>query len=210
MAELIAFLSNTLLSTVLLGYVVVVWLALVVWTSIDVFNRTNNWFYRILAMLLVGVGSIFGFILYLLVRPPTTKEDRHLHELEEKLLETQARSFLCPQCKDLVREDFLFCPTCGLALKRECPACHKGLDIVWTQCPYCGFKVGPIAIPAVAVSTTPTNGSLLRRISRMFSSPRIPTEVKRGRGRPRKNPIPELPVVKRPRGRPRKDATPLS
>lgn len=210
MAELINFFSNILISMVLLGYVVVVWLALVVWTSIDVFNRTENWFYRILAIILVGVGSIFGFILYLLVRPPTTKEDRHLHELEEKLLETQARSFLCPQCKDLVREDFLFCPTCGLALKRECPSCQKGLEIIWTQCPYCGFKVGPIALPNVPIAVESSPSSFIHRLSKMFANPKVPTEIKRGRGRPRKNPVPELPVVKRPRGRPRKDVTPNS
>lgn len=207
MADIISFLSNTFISIILLGYVVVVWLALVVWTSIDVFNRTNSWFYRILAILLVGIGTVFGFILYLLVRPPTTKDDRRFHELEEKLLETQARSFLCPKCKDLVREDFLFCPTCGLALKRECPSCNRGLEIAWTQCPYCGFKVGPEVLPEVSqVPAQATNGSLLKRISRLFSAPKIPIEVKRGRGRPRKNPVPELPILKRPRGRPRKNA----
>lgn len=206
MAEIIGFLSNTFVSIVLLGYVVIVWIALVVWTSIDVFNRTNSWWYRILAILLVGIGTLFGFILYLLVRPPTTKEDRHLHELEEKLLETQARSFLCPSCRDLVREDFLFCPTCGLALKRECSSCQKALDIVWTQCPYCGFKVGPAILPEVAVSAQDTNGSLLHRFTKLFLRAAQPSELKRGRGRPRKNPVPELPVVKRPRGRPKKDA----
>ncbi len=206
MADFITFFTNTFTSMILLGYVVVVWMALVIWTSIDVFNRTNNWIYRILAIILVGFGSIFGFILYLLVRPPTTKEDRHFHELEEKLLETQAQSFLCPQCRDLVREDFLFCPTCGLALKRECPSCHKGLDIAWTQCPFCGFKVGPAILPEVALSVERTTGSIVSRLTRIFSAPKTPVEVKRGRGRPRKTPIPELPVVKRPRGRPKKNA----
>lgn len=207
MAEIISFLSNGFVSVVLFAYVIVVWFALVVWTTIDVFNRTNNWFYRILAVVLVGIGTLFGFILYLLVRPPTTKEDRHLHELEEKLLETQARSFLCPACRDLVREEFIFCPTCGLALKRECPSCQKGLEIIWTQCPFCGFKVGPAQLPAVAEVPLLEKKSLLGKFSAFFSAPAAPVEIKRGRGRPRKNPIPELPVVKRPRGRPRKDAT---
>lgn len=206
MADIISFLSNSLVTVILLGYVVVVWLALVIWTAIDVFNRTNNWLYRILAVVLVGIGTLFGFILYLIVRPPTTKEDRRFHELEEKLLETQARSFLCPSCKDLVREDFLFCPSCGLVLKRECPSCQKALEIAWTQCPYCGFKTGPAQLPEVSEVLSPVKKSLLTRFTTVFSSPRKPVEVRRGRGRPRKSPISELPVVKRPRGRPRKNA----
>ncbi len=206
MAELISFLSNSLVSIILLFYVIVVWVALVGWTAIDVFNRTNNWIYRILAIILVGIGTLFGFVLYLLVRPQSTKEDRRFHELEEKLLETQARSFLCPQCKDIVREDFLFCPSCGLVLKRECPSCQKGLEIAWTQCPYCGYKTGPAQLPAVTEVAVEKGISLLKRISGLFVGRVQKGELKRGRGRPRKNPIPELPIVKRPRGRPRKNA----
>lgn len=206
MSDIVTFLSNTLVSIILFGYVIIVWFALVVWTTLDVFNRTNNWVYRILAVILVGIGTIFGFIIYLLVRPPTTKEDRRFHELEEKLLETQARSFLCPQCRDLVREDFLYCPTCGLALKRECPSCQRGLEIVWTQCPYCGFKVGAGVLPSLAVTVSENSSSLFSRMTKLFTSAAKPSEVKRGRGRPRKTTVPELPEVKRPRGRPRKDA----
>lgn len=206
MADVVSFLSNSLVSVVLFGYVIVVWLALVIWTAIDVFNRTNNWLYRILAIILVGIGTLFGFILYLIVRPPTTKDDRRFYELEEKLLETQARSFLCPQCKDIVREDFIFCPSCGFALKRECPSCQKPLEIAWTQCPYCGFKTSPAQLPMVAEAIIPGGKSLLQKFTSLFSRSKNPVELKRGRGRPRKTPVPELPVIKRPRGRPKKNA----
>ncbi|HSX57756.1 MAG TPA: zinc ribbon domain-containing protein [Candidatus Saccharimonadales bacterium] len=206
MAEVISILSNFAVSAILLFYILVVWLGLIVWTSVDVFHRTDNWFYRFLAIILVGVGSIFGFVLYLLLRPPTTAEDRHLHELEEKLLENQARSFICPKCSDLVREDFLFCPTCGFALKRECPSCRRGLEVVWSQCPFCGFKVGPQQLPEVVEVAPKKNGSLFRMPFLFRSNSVTPVEVKRGRGRPRK-PIAAEPIVKRPRGRPRKDAT---
>jgi len=38
----------------------------------------------------------------------------------------------------------------------------------------------------------------------------VSTEIKRPRGRPRKNPLPTEPIVKRPRGRPRKNPLPIT
>lgn len=210
MAELIAFLTNSLVITILLGYVVVLWFALTVWAGMDILVRSRNWFVRIGSILLVGLGFFFGFILYLIVRPQVTLEDRKLHELEEKMLENQTHTFVCPRCSEFIRDDFLFCSSCGLVVRKECPSCKKALEIVWQQCPFCGFHVSSSVIGSTKtiprlVATKPKK-TFLQVFKNLIFAPKEPIEIKRGRGRPRK-PKPETPVVKRGRGRPRKDET---
>lgn len=211
MAEIIVFLSNSLVSTVLLGYLVVLWLALTVWAAIDVFGRSKNWLIRLGSILLVGLGSVFGFILYLIVRPQNTLEDLGLRELEEKILESQSRIFSCPKCSEILRDDFLFCTNCGTAVKRECPSCHRALEIAWAKCPFCGTFVGQPVLPEIKETSLLANSSLKESlfsvVKKVIFAPKEPTEIKRGRGRPRKTPLPTLPIVKRPRGRPRKNVT---
>lgn len=208
MAEVISFLSNSLVTTVLMGYVVVLWLALTVWSAMDVFSRSKNWFIRFGSIFLVGFGFFFGFVLYLIIRPQTTIDDQKIRDLEEKMLEGQAKTFVCPRCSEMVREDFLFCANCGLVVKKECPSCKRALEVAWIQCPFCGVGVGTPVLPTgfempKLVAAKP-NGSFFGVFKKIFFAPAQPIEIKRGRGRPRK-PAPETPVVKRHRGRPRKD-----
>lgn len=210
MAELIAFISNTFVTSILIGYVVVLWFALTLWTAADIFGRTTNWFIRFGAVLLTGVGFIFGFVLYLIVRPQTTLEESKVRDFEEKLLESQAKAFVCPSCSELVREEFMFCPNCGITLKRQCPGCQRALEVVWTQCPFCGVGVGPVVLPKIkeapALAAGRQRGAFGRLFSSIFASPKEATEIRRPRGRPRKYPKVEGEIVRRPRGRPRKDA----
>lgn len=209
MAEIISLLTNSLVLAILLGYIVVLWLALTIWSVMDIFSRSKNWFVRFGTAFLVGFGFFFGFILYLIIRPQSSIEDQKIHALEEKILESQAKAFVCPRCNEVLREDFLFCSNCGLIVKKECPSCNRPLEIVWQQCPFCGVSV---STPVLAEGSTPKlltskpNGGFASVFKKIFSSPREPVEIKRGRGRPRK-PEPETPLVKRGRGRPRKDET---
>lgn len=209
MAEIITFLTNSLVITILLGYVVIVWVALTVWSAMDIFGRSRNWFVRIGSVLLVGLGFFFGFILYLIIRPQNTLEDKKIHELEERMMVSQTHTYVCPRCSEIIRDDFLFCSSCGLVIRKECPVCKRALEITWQQCPFCGTHVGSSVIGSgrdlPKLVTSKPNGSILRVFKNLLFAPKEPVEIKRGRGRPRK-PQPETPIVKRGRGRPRKDA----
>jgi hypothetical protein len=59
---------------------------LVVWTGRDVFARTRTRWVRLGAILMVLVFNIFGFVMYLLLRPRETLADRYEREMIEEIL----------------------------------------------------------------------------------------------------------------------------
>jgi hypothetical protein len=207
MAELIALVTNQVVLIVLISYLFLLWVALIFWTLMDITRRTENPFARLGSVFLVGMGFVFGFVLYLILRPATTSEELKIHNIEEKLMENQARSFICPSCSDLVREEFLFCANCGCQVKKECFACKRVLEIVWNQCPYCGAPASPRILPSIKeVNNQKPQGSFFTFFRRLFIPERaLPAEIKRGPGRPRKIEASKDVLVKRGRGRPRKN-----
>jgi RNA polymerase subunit RPABC4/transcription elongation factor Spt4 len=209
LADIITLLSNRIFSIALISYAFIFWLALIFWVAIDVSSRSNNWFVRFGCILLAWL-PVLGFVLYLIVRPQSTLEEEKLHGLEEKILASQSQSFICPNCLELVRDDFVFCPGCGINIKRECPSCQRLLEIVWTQCPYCGIALARTALPTIKETPPqlPNGNRFFGVFRKFFNTAAVPSEVKRKRGRPRKE-KPIEPEVKRPRGRPRKNVPEL-
>ncbi|MBI5050034.1 MAG: Flp pilus assembly complex ATPase component TadA, partial [Nitrospirae bacterium] len=45
--------------------------------------------------------------------------------------------FVCQNCSESVRPDFLTCPYCGYAIVNKCPSCGQPREIDWKYCPYC-------------------------------------------------------------------------
>ena len=118
---------------------VVVWLALIVFTYLDAKRRIKDPF-------LIGCATLASFIpymgtaVYAIVRPPEFLEDAHERELEIKAAELRVRELTehsCPGCGFPVEHDFLRCPECQRRLKQPCPSCRKPVDPSWALCPYC-------------------------------------------------------------------------
>jgi hypothetical protein len=118
---------------------VVVWLALIVYTYLDARRRVSDPF-------LVGCATIASFIPYLgtavyaILRPPEFLEDAHERELEIRAAELRVRQLTeqsCPNCEFPVEKNYLRCPNCQHRLKDPCPTCSKPVDPRWTLCPYC-------------------------------------------------------------------------
>ncbi len=142
MAIAIFGISNNGLNLVvnlLILMLVVVWLALIVYTYLDAKRRISDPF-------LIGCATLASFIPYLgtavyaIVRPPEFLEDAHERELEIKAAELRVRQLTehsCPGCGFPVENDFLRCPECQRRLKRPCPSCGKPVDPTWALCPYC-------------------------------------------------------------------------
>lgn len=132
-----------LIATLLVFFLVTVWLALVYWTYSDARRRLDD-------PLLVGCATVaalfpfIGTIIYMIVRPPEFLEDARERELE--ILSAQARvkqleRQTCPNCRYPVESGYLRCPSCMFQLKEPCSSCGKPVDPSWQICPFC--EAGP-------------------------------------------------------------------
>ena len=118
---------------------VVVWLALIVYTYLDAKRRVSDPF-------LVACATVASFIpylgtaVYVIVRPPEFLEDAHERELEIRAAELRVRQLTelsCPNCEYPIEKSFLRCPQCQRRLKDPCSNCGKPVDPRWSICPFC-------------------------------------------------------------------------
>src|SRR5918995_276524 len=101
-----------LAASLLILFLVVIWLALVYWTFADAHRRVAD-------PLLVGCASaaslfpFVGTVVYLIVRPPEYLEDVHERELEIAAAEARLAAVAhetCPYCEFEGERAFLRCP----------------------------------------------------------------------------------------------------
>lgn len=118
--------------------VVVVWLALVLWTYKDARRRIKD---PILIGVAVATALVFPFIgalIYMFLRPPEYLEDVRERELEIRAMERRlGADDLCPYCRSHVEPSFLVCPVCANRLKDACTGCGAPLEPGWRVCPFC-------------------------------------------------------------------------
>lgn len=136
--------SLNLVATLFLLMLVVLWLALIVYTYLDARRRISDPFLVACAT----VASFFPYIgtaVYAIVRPPEFLEDAHERELEIKAAELRVRQLReqsCPHCEFPIERNYLRCPDCQRRLKDPCPTCNKPVDPRWGLCPYCETSLG--------------------------------------------------------------------
>jgi hypothetical protein len=124
--------------------IVVIWLALIVYTYLDAKRRISDPFLVACAT----IGSFFPYIgtaVYVIVRPPEFLEDAHERELEIRAAELRVKQLTeasCPKCEYPVERNYLRCPKCQQRLKDPCPNCGKPVDPRWALCPYCETALG--------------------------------------------------------------------
>ena len=147
MATAIFGISNdglNLVVNLLVLMLVVVWLALIVYTYLDAKRRISDSF-------LVGCATLASFIPYLgtavyaIVRPPEFLEDAHERELEIRAAELRVRQLeelTCGGCGYPIEKSYLRCPQCQRRLKDPCASCGKPVDSRWALCPHCETPLG--------------------------------------------------------------------
>jgi len=129
----------TLAKNLCLLFFVVFTVALVFWTWRDASRRgALPWLWAVVAL----VFNVFGWFIYMVVRPPDTIEEE-----QERLLEISAREAeihrtgqTCPSCETPIESEFLVCPSCMMNLRKPCTNCDRALQLDWTVCPYCRTK----------------------------------------------------------------------
>jgi hypothetical protein len=128
-----------LAATLFLLMLIVLWLALIVYTYLDARRRISDPF-LVACATFASFFPYIGTAVYAIVRPPEFLEDAHERELEIKAAELrvrQLRELTCPNCEYPVEKNFLRCPNCQRRLKDPCPSCSKPVDPRWELCPYC-------------------------------------------------------------------------
>ncbi|MEJ7653374.1 MAG: zinc ribbon domain-containing protein [Chloroflexia bacterium] len=115
------------------------WVALMLWTFRDSQRRSTGRFTPLISTALVAAGFLFGWIIYMLLRPQSTVADRYRNRLNERRLALASTDGdLCPHCSTRLQPDYRVCPHCGLEVKRPCNICKRPVRPVWNVCPYCG------------------------------------------------------------------------
>lgn len=72
-------------------YLVLLWIALIIWTTKDIISRTNNVLIQIISILLVVLLNIFGILIYLAIRPSKTLIEKFFEDLEFEALMQESK-----------------------------------------------------------------------------------------------------------------------
>lgn len=127
-----------IVAAVLITYLVVLWVAGIVWVYRDIRDRTRDPFYHAIAVFLILAFNLPGLWLYLILRPKLTLAEAYERTLEEEaLLQDLEDQKGCPTCHRRVLDDYIVCPSCTTQLKEPCPQCGRPLSYSWVACPFC-------------------------------------------------------------------------
>ena len=120
------FFTTTSLSVLYLA-LFIIWILVIVWVYRDAERRGMN---GVLWALLVFIGNLIGLLIYLIVRTDSLPVSK-----------SPPTVYSCPNCKEPVSSNFVFCPNCGVRLHPVCTQCHKPVEKNWQVCPHCGQKL---------------------------------------------------------------------
>jgi hypothetical protein len=117
------------------------WIMIVLWVWFDASERSSNVLFRVFSVFIVLIFNVFGLLIYLLIRPSDSYEERYLGELEKKYLQFETGGLInCPKCKFDLEPGFVVCPKCGESLRVKCENCNMYTEKTWEFCPYCGIE----------------------------------------------------------------------
>ncbi|WP_110516035.1 zinc ribbon domain-containing protein [Herpetosiphon llansteffanensis] len=140
MTEIIAELKSILpiVGMIVGGYLVLLWVASLVWTYRDISSRSNDILVQVLSTSMAFFLPFAGLLLYMLVRPRETLTQKYERELEETFMRRDIEDeHVCPNCQRSIQADFVLCPHCQTHLRRNCGNCERVIDLTWQVCPYC-------------------------------------------------------------------------
>jgi hypothetical protein len=139
------------------AYLLIMWIAALVWTYRDIVSRTRDTFTQTVSLVLVLVFNLPGLLLYLILRPKDTLADQYDRQLEaEALLHELQEQATCPRCRRKIESDFVACPYCREQLRIACESCGKAMAPTWVMCAYCGTERRDVApAPRAAATAQP-------------------------------------------------------
>ena len=100
--------SSETLGSIFLGiliYLAFLWIAVIVWVTKDITNRTNNLSFQIISIsLVIFLTPIFGLVLYLIIRPSRSLVERYYENIEQDLLDSWFTEFEKEKREEITKE----------------------------------------------------------------------------------------------------------
>lgn len=126
-------------------YIFIIWVAIIIWVTRDIINRTNNILIQVFSILIVLIWTPLWIIIYLLIRPSKTLFEKYYEEsnlIEDDLQDYDLKKIkenikTCPYCDYEIKDEYKFCPNCRNILKKKCIYCGRELKPEWIFCPNC-------------------------------------------------------------------------
>ena len=113
---------------------VVLWLVLVFWTYKDARKRIDDPIIVGVAVLTSLVLPYMGTLIYAILRPAEYLAEARERELEMRAMEQELQTMrACPSCGELIRPDYVACPSCRRPCARPVPrvtGARAGLEAV--------------------------------------------------------------------------------
>lgn len=152
----------TLVLYVLAFCAVVLWLALVLWTYKDARKRIEDPVVVAVAVLTSLVLPYMGTVVYAILRPAEYLAEVRERELEVRAMEQELQIMrACPSCGEIIKPEYVACPSCRRTLRTTCPSCDRVQEPSWKLCPYCGYDPRSRRVPPpvdVVPEFTPVEG----------------------------------------------------
>lgn len=101
-------------------------------------RRVNDKLIKTLLIILAVIAGPAGLIIHLILRPSETLSETVQMRLEKTILMKEFESNLCPFCSSIIEKDYIFCPSCGKQLAKQCAGCNRVIKKSFKICPYCG------------------------------------------------------------------------
>ena len=206
--------SARLFSALFGAYLLVLWLASILWAYRDIRARSDDPVSHLIGVTIATIFPIVGLPVYLILRPAETLTAAYERQLEQDTLLTELHAVnACPNCRHPVDDDFVVCAFCSTALKQPCAHCGRPLQRLWRHCPYCATprpqarpyeeRAQGDEAPATSMRPSAREAALeaVRRATSRASAEVAPEEAAR-RPRAAEEPAPGV-VPPRPRVRPR-------
>jgi RNA polymerase subunit RPABC4/transcription elongation factor Spt4 len=81
--------------------------------------------YVMWTLLAIFIPNAIGIIVYFILRDPVMKP--------------------CPNCSQIAKAGFAFCPNCGYNLAPACPNCRRAVEPGWKNCAACGASLSGVS-----------------------------------------------------------------
>ena len=169
--------TGIIVGVVIGAYLGALWLAAILWTVRDIRERSQDPVTQLIAVSMVTVFSLAGWVLYMVLRPGATIAEVYDRQLEEEaLLQDLQHQLACPQCGVEVQEEFVTCPHCASRLKELCHHCSRPLTLTWRTCPWCATprQLTPILAPST-VETLPARTAVPATMAAAAAAERVET-----------------------------------